>query len=232
MEIIHGINIVGFGLFIREFKCLVLGDLHLGLEASLGERGYLLPKANFSKLKRSLENIKVNYSVERVIFNGDIKHDFGTISHEEWDDCIELIDFFKDQEVILIKGNHDKITQIIAKKRNLMVVDYYKLGNILICHGDVIIDQEGDIIIIGHEHPAISFVEGPKIELYKCFLIGKFRGKDLIVIPSFSYLNIGSDVLKYERLSPYLQEGLGNFETFVVSDSEEAFYFGRIKDIS
>lgn len=231
MEILKGIYIVGLGLFIEKFKCLVFGDLHLGMEASLGEKGYLLPKMNFSKLKKSLEGIKSKYDIEKVIFNGDIKHDFGTISHEEWDDCLGLIDFFKGKEVILIKGNHDKTTQIIAKKRNLKVLDYYKLDDILICHGDIVLDQECDIIIIGHEHPAISLKEGPKVELYKCFLKGKFKGKDLIVMPSFSFVNIGSDVLKYETLSPYLDQNINNFQVFIVSDNEEVYSFGKIKDI-
>ena len=62
-----------------------------------------------------------------IIINGDIKHEFGTISEQEWRHTLRLLDFLSRycDEVILIKGNHDMILGPIAKKRNVKVLEYY-----------------------------------------------------------------------------------------------------------
>jgi len=79
------------------------------------------------------------------------------------------------------------------------------------------------------EHPAISVGDGTRVEKYKCFLKGKFKGKELIVQPSFNLVTEGSDILKEKVLSPFLKQDLSNFEVFVVSD--KVYEFGKIKDI-
>jgi uncharacterized protein len=82
-------------------------------------------------------------------------------------------------------------------------------------------------IIIGHEHPAVTIKDGPRTELFKAFLIGKWKGKDLIVMPSFNLITEGTDVLKEEVLSPFLNN-LDNFKAIVVSD--KLYKFGKLKD--
>jgi len=134
---------------------------------------------------------------------------------------------------VLIKGNHDKILGPIAKKRNVKDVDYFVISEVLVVHGDKInekiVTNKIKKIIIGHEHPAISVGDGTRVEKYKCFLKGKFKGKELIVQPSFNLVTEGSDILKEKVLSPFLKQDLSNFEVFVVSD--KVYEFGKIKDI-
>jgi metallophosphoesterase superfamily enzyme len=100
-------------------------------------------------------------------------------------------------------------------------------------------------IIIGHEHPAVSIHEGVRTELFKCFLKGKFKGRILIVQPSFNLVTEGTDVLKEELLSPFLQQELSDFECFIVAEDSKAsinrnlkieplsntLYFGKIQDL-
>ena len=87
-----------------------------------------------------------------------------------------------DKNLILVKGNHDIILGPIADKRNLKVVNYYKTKEIMFLHGDKILKESlnSKILIIGHEHPALNLREGPRKELYKCFLVGKFNNKKLL----------------------------------------------------
>ena len=93
-----------------------------------------------------------------------------------------------------------------------------------------IYDKKIKILIIGHEHPAISIREGLRKETYKCFLLGRWKDKKLIVMPSFFTLYEGSDIKKEELLSPYLNEkSIKNFEVFVVAD--KIYRFGKVKDI-
>ena len=98
------------------------------------------------------------------------------------------------------------------------------------CYGDKIPNKEllKDVstIIIGHEHPAVSIKEGPRVELFKCFLIGKWKDKRIIVLPSFNLVVEGTDILKERSLSPFLKGSLRNFNVVVVAD--KLYEFGKV----
>ncbi len=233
MEIYKGIEIVDLSIYIKKYKTLVISDLQLGIEESLNKNGLLIPRLQFDLIKKKLDKIFEIIKPERVIINGDLKHEFGIISRQEWKETIDLIDYLfgKTRKIILIKGNHDVILNLIAKKKNLDIVDEFLCGDILILHGHKISlnSYKYNVLIIGHEHPAISLKEDAKIEKYKCFLKGKYNNHHLIVMPSFSALNIGTDVLKDTFLSPYLNVNLDNFRVFIIED--KVYDFGKIKNL-
>ena len=110
------------------------------------------------------------------------------------------------------------------------------MKDITVLHGDKILDNMKKTLIIGHEHPAISLKKGARTEKYSCFLKGKYKKHELIVLPSFNLLVHGSDVLKEKLLSPFL-DNINNFEVFIVSPEEDlnnlskVLYFGKIRDI-
>ncbi len=218
-------------LALRYKNILIISDLQLGYEEALESQGILLPRFQLKDIIERLDNIFMTVSVEKVVINGDLKHEFGTITNQEWRDTLRLFDYLltKVKEIIIIKGNHDLALEPIATKRNIHVVDSYVIDNISILHGHIIPLQLQDIIIIGHEHPAISFPE-LKTEKYKCFLKGPWQKKTLIVMPSFTPLTIGSDVTRERPLSPFLKHGVQNFHVFVVEDTVR--YFGTVGDVS
>jgi len=132
-------------------------------------------------------------------------------------------------EVIIIKGNHDPIIQPLADKKGIAVVNQYQVGGTLIVHGDELVETTATRIVIGHEHPAITIREGSKWEKYKCFLKGTWKKKELIAVPSFNPLLEGTDVLKEQLLSPFLED-IRKFEVYVVGE-KEVYYFGKIKEL-
>ncbi|MBI1969518.1 phosphoesterase, partial [Candidatus Woesearchaeota archaeon] len=67
------------------------------------------------------------------------------------------------------------------------------------------------------------------VELYKCFLVGTYKRKKLIVMPSACLVTEGSDILKEEVLSPYLQQDLSSFEVYVLAD--KIYPFGRLRNL-
>lgn len=259
-------EIVDLALYVDNI--LIIADVHLGYEEALNKQGVLIPRFQFKEVIKRLEkifSILKQKKVDKVIINGDVKHEFGTISEQEWRHTLQLLDFLAKHcnEVILIKGNHDKILGPIAKKRNVKVVDYYIIKNkksieslkksnnkksglsvllkkghknqkILVIHGDKLPDSKllGDIdaIVIGHEHPAVSISDFPRVELVKCFLKGKYKRKDLIVLPSFNLVSEGTDILKERLLSPFLKQRLDEFEVIVIAD--KAYNFGKVKDLN
>ncbi len=89
--------------------------------------------------------------------------------------------------------------------------------------------KDASTIIIGHEHPAISLIDGPRVEQFKCFLKGKFKGKNLIVQPSLNPIVEGNDITRDEILSPFLKGGIGNFDVFTVED--KVYDFGKLKNL-
>ena len=233
MEIYKNIEIVDLSLYLKKEKILVLSDFQIGHEEYLNKQGILLPRLEFNDVIKRLDKIFKKVNPEKIIINGDLKHEFGTISKQEWRNTLDLLDYLLEKaEVILVKGNHDVILGPIANKRNLEIVDYYKINDIAFLHGDkILLDAlNSKILIIGHEHPAINLKEGVRKELYKCFLKGKYKNKILIVQPSFNLLTEGSDVLKEKFSSPFLDQNLNNFEVFVVAD--KVYYFGKIKNLA
>ncbi len=231
MEILKDIEIVDLGLFLKEEKILIIADLHIGYEESLNKQGVLLPRFQFADLIKRLKRILKQVKPKLIIINGDLKHEFGQISETEWRQTLKVLDFLtRKAEVVLLKGNHDTILGPIAQKRNLEIKDYYKTNNIYICHGHKIPEdkdfKKAKTVIIGHEHPAVGIREYPRIERFKCFLLGKYKNKKLIVQPSMNPIAEGTDVLSEKPLSPFLEQNIDNFEVFVIE--KEVYKFGKL----
>ncbi len=226
------------GLFFKEKKILCLADLHIGFEEAMQVQGVLLPRFQFKDMVKRLEEvldiIKKKFGLdklEEIIINGDLKHEFGTISKQEWKETIGMLDFLKKKtkKIILVKGNHDTILGPIAKKQGLKIVQYYQKDDLLFAHGDREVEElkidlkKVKTIIIGHEHPAVGIREGQRREVFKCFLVGEWQSKEgkrnkekkrkpkrlmmkkvlrgLIIQPSFNPVMPGTDVLKESLLS-------------------------------
>jgi len=241
MEIIKNIKIIDLALYLDE--TLIIADLHIGYEEALNKQGVLIPRIGFKQLILRLEKIlkkvvenkfsKTSKEVKpkKIIINGDIKHEFGKISKTEWRHTLRLLNFLEKhcKEVILIKGNHDKILGPIADKKNIKIKNYVKIKDILITHGNKIPKVKNvKTIIIGHEHPAITITDNSRQEKYKCFLKGNYQRKNLIVQPCFCLLTEGTDITKEKLISPFLQKNLSNFEIFIVSD--KIYRFGKVKE--
>ena len=236
MNILNGIELVGLAIYTD--KTVIFTDFHIGYEEALNKQGLLIPRLQFDEIIKRLELIfekLKNKKIEKIVINGDLKHEFGAISDQEWRHTLKLLDYFGQhcKEVILIKGNHDTILGPIAKKRNIKIRGYLIINNILITHGDKIpsknLLKEIKTVIIGHEHPAVSIREGPRTELFKAYLIGKWKGKTLIAQPSFNLVTEGTDVLKEKPLSPFLKQSLGKFDVIVVAD--KMYKFGSLNKL-
>lgn len=219
---------VDLGIFIKD--TLIISDLHIGYEAYLNKKGVLVPRVHFEKQKKRLIKLLRDLRPKLIILNGDIKHEFGTINSQEWKDTFEIIDIIKRvSDLIMIKGNHDKITEIIAKKKDVKVLDHYILDKYYICHGDFIPKDFGKTtsIIIGHEHPAITLKDEAKSEKFKCFVKTKYKRKTLYVLPSFNLVNEGTDITRHKLLSPFLKN-MKKCNVTICQDGE-LFDFGEVK---
>ncbi len=234
MNLTKEIEIVDLSLYLKKEKILIISDIHLGYEESLIHQGYLIPRHQYKDTLERLNIILEKTKPKIVIINGDLKHQFGSILNQEYKDSINFLEFLKkNYKVILIKGNHDKILNVIAEKVNLKTQLFYNTNNTYIFHGDFIPKDlfftNSKTIIIGHDHPSITLEKNRRFEKYKCFLKGKYKDKSLIVIPSFNTLAIGTNILK-EKLQTPLISNINNFNIYIVED--KVYKFGKVKNLT
>src|SRR3989344_7606614 len=115
MEIYKDIEIRDLSLKYKGH--LFVSDLHIGLEESINKQGILIPRFQFSELKERIRKL-LTKEIKVIVITGDLKHEFGTISEQEWRHTIQIIDLMLEnsRKVVLVKGNHDTILEPIAKK--------------------------------------------------------------------------------------------------------------------
>lgn len=235
MELLPGVQAVETALFITPLNMLVISDLQLGQEEELRSQGHLVLDKELSQMKQRLGRLLRRTGATRLLINGDIKHEFSRINQQEWDHILDLFTFFQEKkvEVILIKGNHDTMLFPIAQKRGFSLLDNYSEGGFLFCHGHELPPEEQvakvKVVVIGHEHPAVRFDDGVRKETAKCFLLGPWNDKQLIVLPSFSEMTIGTNILTSKGLGPFVKEKK-EFAAFVVIE-DTVLRFGTVVDI-
>lgn len=222
-------------------KILVISDLHIGFEGFLNEIGVLVPRFAFKEMLEELEEALTKFNVDEVVVLGDIKQGFGSISDQEWVDTLRFIDFLreKSKKFTLIQGNHDIILEPIVKKRQLELKKFYQVEDIIFCHGDEIYNEFYDkgvkFVVSGHLHPVVSIKEkkGVKKEDFKCFLFGKWKNKNLIIVPSFLPVVEGANLTR-DEFGDYLiafNINVDDFNVYVVSGKEEIYDFGKLRGL-
>lgn len=227
------IEYIGKCLLLDSNKTLVVGDLHFGYGESMRKSGIMLPDKIFEESISEMDEIFNRVGkVERVVLLGDLKHEFGRVLDAEWREIKNFIDYLsgKCEKVVIVKGNHDQITKVITEKKGVDIVDYYISGGVAFVHGDrdfpEIYDKGIKHWIMGHGHPAVRISDGVKEEKYKCFLVGKYKNKEIVIVPSFFSVNEGTDARDFD-LGMAWPFDLKRFEVKIVGDGE-VLDFGRL----
>jgi putative SbcD/Mre11-related phosphoesterase len=244
MELSPGILADGAALFLEKSRTLVLADLHLGYEEAQRTSGVLLLATQEKDMLKEFDRLFVNHHPTRVVLAGDVKHEFGRISSQEWSGVQRFIEHIQKKgcEVSVVVGNHDKLLLPIIDKMHLEHARACILEtDILVVHGDETMERlialgvlkmeqlkSIKTVLMGHEHPALRISDGIREETVKYFLVGKGLGKrNVIVLPSCNPLTFGTDVLRERPLGPLLATYDG-FSAFAIVD-ERILEFGAVK---
>ncbi len=237
---------IGKALWFPVEKVLVIADLHIGYEEVLNRMGIFVPRNQFDEIISDLDKIfaKIGKAKE-VIICGDLKHNFGSILEQEWGETLKLIDYLGERcgKIVLVKGNHDKILEPIARRRGILFVESYikEVGGkkTAFIHGSFLLGKETkpcelkDVkrIVMGHKHPAVMISDKYKQEKYKCFLVGKWKGNEVIILPSFFPLIEGSssEDSDSENFLFIPDRELEKFDVYAIG--EEVYKFGKLRDI-
>lgn len=218
-------------------RILTVGDLHLGWEENLNRSGVFVSREMFKEVIDYFELVFGEVGrVDEIVLLGDVKHVFGRIIPQEWKDVLGLFDYLEGKcgKIVVVKGNHDVILEPIVKKSCVELMDFYGVGDFCFAHGDrnfLEVENFGNWIL-GHGHPAVKISDRVKIEKYKCFLVGKWKKKEVIVVPSFFEGNAGSDP-RENNLEMAWDFDFEKFDVFVVQDSGlEVLGFGKLGRLS
>ncbi|MBI2630508.1 metallophosphoesterase [Candidatus Pacearchaeota archaeon] len=228
---------IGKSVFLEKERILVITDIHLGYEEMLNQKGIFVLREQYKKIISELEEIfAVVGKIKEIIILGDLKHEFSGILGQEWKEVSDFIDFLKEKcrKIVLIKGNHDNMLKYIAERKEMDLREYYISGENIFIHGDKdiveILDKKIKRIFLGHLHPSISLRKVAKEEKYKCFLVGRFKGKEVVILPSFFPLVEGSDVY-IEDTNLGIDLNLEEFEVYIPVSAEEVLDFGKLGDV-
>lgn len=216
-------------LFLDDENLLVIADLHLGYEGALLEQGVSIPRFQKKVMMERLTRLLEKYEPSRILIDGDFKHEFSKNLVQEWEEVNEVLDFISDKaDVELIRGNHDNFLRTILSKKGLDLSMTSSLGGYTFAHGHNKISWKGSLVM-GHEHPSLGLRDkiGATAKL-PCFLVTR----NVIVLPAFSPLALGTDVTTLDFISPPL-EGISADESHVYAIEEKTglLDFGKLEDI-
>lgn len=215
-------------------KILAVGDLHLGYEENLNLSGVFVFRKLFENVLSYLEDVfEMAGWVDEVVLLGDVKHKFGKIIGQEWKEFEKLIAFLRGKcgRIVITRGNHDKLLGLIAEKFRVELVDFYCAGETCFFHGHQsfpeIYNDKIKRWVMAHWHPVFQISEemGVKKERFKCFLVGKFDEREVVIVPSFFEGHLGS-LLEDTSFEEQWKLNLKKFEVLVVGDGLEVLEFG------
>ncbi|MEM4472620.1 MAG: metallophosphoesterase [Archaeoglobaceae archaeon] len=200
-------------------RTAVIADLHLGIENAMQKSGIAVPRMQIMDIISRTRALVENYEVEKLIIAGDLKHEFGENLPYEWDDVRSFLNSLE-IDVSIVRGNHDNFLSAILADYSIELKEKERVEDYTIVHGHNECEEEK--IILGHEHPAIKVrVRGASYS-FPCFLV---LDKTKIVLPAFSKLVGGSDVLQGEFLSPIVRKAK-KIEVYAIED--EVLYLGEL----
>lgn len=231
------IEYIGKCLLIDK-KILVIGDLHLGYGESLRRSGVYLPGDLYKVIEKDLNSILERIGeVKKIVLLGDVKHIIGNILYQEREQFSKIFKLLSDKckEIIIVKGNHDALLEPILRDYSLKLVSFYIWEDYAFVHGDKDFDEIHDkkikTWVMGHMHPAINLSDGVKTENYKCFLTGKYKGKEIVIMPSFFPFAEGSDPRDSGIDIPW-KLNFNQFRVKIIGEELEVLDFGVLKNIN
>ena len=212
-------------IYIEESRTLVLSDLHLGFEEASsrglsyslrGSGGYMavyLPRIQLRRTLSMLSSVLSELSVSRVVINGDLKHAFDRLLRQEREEIVGLVKFLRErgvEDIVVIRGNHDNFIKPLLRRLEVQFTNGFltMVGDkwVLFTHGHEDVDvSEADIIVIGHEHPALKCFDVYK---FPCFIkIPLSENRHLVVMPATGPYHPGITVTPEpgEYLSPIIR---------------------------
>ncbi len=211
---------------------VIIADLHIGLEADVIRKGGAVPRVQIKDMIERTKTIGQKYEAEELVIAGDLKHNFDRNLSSEWKEVEEFLKISSElfTKVHIVRGNHDNYLLTIINNGNYNNIEWHEEGfcfkseegTILVVHGHKALDyQEEGLLVMGHEHPAFTYRDNLGTNL-NIPVFAYIKGYNILILPTFSPLMEGTDILSNDFLSPILKPlspfSKRDFELYALND--------------
>jgi uncharacterized protein len=186
-------------VFIEEHGILAVADLHLGYAWAHRYNGQLLPLTKGDLLIERLQELCSSFQPQVIALLGDVIHEAVPVQ-EVARDVHQLLDLLSSVGLVrIVFGNHDKRLRSLLKGGFASDAgSNLRAGRFILTHGNENCAAAAEeLVVMGHEHPAISLGDGVAAAKFPCFLVSK----QLIVLPAFSLWASGTNIRSYPLMS-------------------------------
>ncbi|BAN90636.1 metallophosphoesterase [Aeropyrum camini] len=201
-------------LYHKPSSTILFSDLHLGYEQAMTETGVFLPRVQLRRAMLTLDRAISGLRPRRAVIVGDVKHVFDRLLKQEALETAKLLEWLSSrgvEKIIVVRGNHDNYIQgVVTKSGGEFVEDYFEVEKgVVAIHGHKKLEFNSDIIIIGHEHPAVKInVAGSRVKYPAFLMVPRECGGSIIVLPALGVYQTGNPITldRSLYLSPYIRE--------------------------
>ena len=178
-------------IYYKKEKALIIADVHLGKAGHFRQAGLAVPAELAYADLQILDGLlgRSGLVIERIIVLGDLFH---ATLNPDWRIFEEWRKLNSDPEIILIKGNHDILSDSHYEELDIKVSEIMILNNFMLIHNFEDEEEIGGLYkLCGHIHPAVRMQGKAKQALtLSCFYFnesigilpafGRFTGKHII----------------------------------------------------
>ena len=167
-------------IFWKNQNSLILSDLHIGKSAHFQKSGIPIPKDILTTDLERLKQLIHHFEATNLIIVGDLFHaEYNT----ELDEFKIWLQQFNNLKLQLIKGNHDRLSNLVYQQFEMEVFNKeLQLNSLKFVH-DFDTPSNDFFTISGHTHPGV-FIKGKGRQRIKlpCFQVTDNQ----LILPAFS----------------------------------------------
>lgn len=173
----HSFILHQFGsIFWSEKSILLISDVHFGKVSHFRKHGIAIPHDAISENFSRLEILLADFQPKTIIFLGDLFH---STKNSEWDLFANWTKSVS-PKIILVKGNHDIIDELLFEKLNIEVIPELIIDEFILTHHPL--ENNTLFNFCGHIHPGIKLRAKAKQSLnISCF----FQKPKQMILPAF-----------------------------------------------
>lgn len=144
----------GKGIYLPNFRALLVSDLHLGKVGYYQSKGIGIPAGADDVTLEKLQKMIEYYQPEEVIVLGDLFHHRNNRAFGNWRNFVQANPGMKFK---LIKGNHDPNDNCFIEGKFYSVFHRYLMGQLCLSHEPENISMDNQTFnVCGHIHPGIK----------------------------------------------------------------------------
>lgn len=182
-------------MFWPKHQMLILSDLHLGKTAHLRKNGFAIPSYTHSHDIQRLSELIQYYQAQQLIIVGDMIHAKNNKEVMAWK---EFQHENSDLKMILIKGNHDRLSNAFLYDLGVhQIENSFLFDGILFVHEPI--SEIEHSTISGHIHPGVqvNLLKNNR-KSFPCFALHQ----NILILPAFS-LFTGLDTKSLDKNTKY-----------------------------